>query len=372
MVAYGKKLKKARRVGWEGAYLRYDELKTLLEDQLEAALLLCDDDYEAMLQSRALILESLEQEIEKVSLFVLSRQGELADAVGALRFPNSPLLGSFGVEDEVSEPIGSSNGRLKTLLPDKRPMFRASSKILPLDDSTTPTDIQAYTNLAVELLHLLRFICVNAVAIRKFVKKYDKIVASLDITAYENENAMMRPFEHVQQLANSASIAAIHASLMAALQKQQQQVASAPSESTPDAKADEVYALLRLQCAIDAIHVLREYAQIVNEPFQAFLSRKAMIQTGDNRRELEEALQRILRFDPDSIKNIPDAELLEWKSRLVQEFTAIVTTIQGDEFADGTSWGGVNRPSMVINLASTLLYTVSTLTDVRDGHKPQS
>ena len=108
MVAYGAKLQQARRPGWEEAYLEYAKLKqSLLEGDLEAAVLDADDEEQrAGSSSRNLLanrsssisssrtieaarrrfLGALETEIEKVSLFTLSRQGELADAVGAYRF----------------------------------------------------------------------------------------------------------------------------------------------------------------------------------------------------------------------------------------------------------------------------------------------
>jgi SPX domain. len=53
-------------------------------------------------EATEVFLSSLRKEVEKVSLFALSRQGELADAVGALRF-NPHLDGSRG--DNLSKPL---------------------------------------------------------------------------------------------------------------------------------------------------------------------------------------------------------------------------------------------------------------------------
>jgi SPX domain. len=55
-------------------------------------------------EATEVFLSSLRKEVEKVSLFALSRQGELADAVGALRFNPHLLDGSGGIGgDDLSK-----------------------------------------------------------------------------------------------------------------------------------------------------------------------------------------------------------------------------------------------------------------------------
>jgi SPX domain protein involved in polyphosphate accumulation len=99
MVNYGEALRKARRPGWEDAYLDYEELKRI-RNRLEALLIERDDDIAASLVSvgsespylqkyfelRTEFADKLHSEIEKISLFSLTRLGELANAVGVLRF----------------------------------------------------------------------------------------------------------------------------------------------------------------------------------------------------------------------------------------------------------------------------------------------
>ncbi len=123
MVGYGESLAKARRPGWESAYIEYGNLKliveeverlykTLEETPFNSPTASFNDEKEALLEEgmnsldeaetlekaaahSELFLRVLRKQVEKVSLFALSRQGELADAVGSLRF-NPYLTGDDG------------------------------------------------------------------------------------------------------------------------------------------------------------------------------------------------------------------------------------------------------------------------------------
>ena len=123
--------------------------------------------------------------------------------------------------------------------------------------------------------------------------------------------------------------------------------------------------LLRFKCTVSSIHTLREYAQRVNQPFQAFLSSKAMILTGHDPGGLERATQKALsllvRFQPDSLLFMDKAALDDWERRIVANAGAMPESTDASigDFDVDLSWGGVNSTSMIINLMSTLLYTVS-------------
>jgi hypothetical protein len=168
------------------------------------------------------------------------------------------------------------------------------------------------------------------------------------------------PEDHLQQLANSASVAAIHSSLMAALQD------SAAPVSLHYAPQ------IRLKCTVSSIQILREYAARMEETFQGFLSQKAMINTGQNSGGLsqgtQQALQLVLRFQPDALLIMNNSELFEWQNRVYgTRMTIMEEDIQHgsvmfkEQFEEHnkSSWGGVNAPSMIINLLSALLYTVN-------------
>ena len=245
------------------------------------------------------------------------------------------------------------------------------------------------TAIAIELLHLLRFICVNAAGIRKILKKYDKQRLetkdddSIDDDNTNNNNAgreaVLNYADHIQQLANAASIYAVHASLDSALKT----ILAAETAAATSSLSQPLVGTIRLQCAMEAIHVLREYAVIVNQPFSEYLSRRAMIVTGVDREE-RKALMAVLLFNPDTLAQTPDAELLAWwwkrsaalpldqrrhhrrlSTTVISMDDVIMDLVDRDFVVDHAhSWGGVNTVSMAINLASTLLYTVCIFSNI--------
>jgi hypothetical protein len=436
MVAYGATLRRSRRPGWEDAYLSYEELRAPLEE-IEA---LCKesgspttmlppgyDPNESVvnaLEEKFILM--LRKEIEKVSLFTLTRQGEIAEAVGSLRFENEELClsrpsiprhgmsiddtDSDGYFDDIANaesygeeaaflPRGSiERGPLKTPKPltksatsPPRPMFRKQDAT-PIGRISTSTTNQ-YTVIGVELLHLLKFVCVNAMGIRKILKKHDKIMLRAeqifaqnedlidDLSKSDHDRLVGGPEDHLQQLANSASVAAIYSSLVGALIDLEaaemglqntdvyHAIEEGDGETNKMLKHQEQSfptALVRFKCTVSSIRTLREYAQRVNTRFQEFLSSKAMILTGHDPGGLDRSAQRalslLIRFQPDSLLLMDEAALEDWEKRIVYrdgepEDDASI----GDLSIGFDSWGGVDSATMIINLMSTLLYTVSWL-----------
>jgi hypothetical protein len=285
MVGYGETLLRSKRPGWESAYINYDNLKSIVEEverlyqsleetptptptasyESEHESLLVEEgivsvDEAATLEKASQLseqfLRALRNQVEKISLFALSRQGELADAVGSLRFNShlggdeeeveimedkkTPILkdskvstsyGSLAITSSESNVDSTTNSieagsvspyvdELSFLLPqissqaaDKdglrgvsekfpRPMFagktvlelteRASSisnSLIASDmnrdgnghandwenedigngkDSSSSVVLDPYSLVGVELLHLLRFICVNSMVSRLY------------------------------------------------------------------------------------------------------------------------------------------------------------------------------------------------------------
>ena len=430
MVGYGSSLRRSRRPGWEDAYLDYDDLRSILEQiqyLYEDKIPLPPDNDEEHLQQK--FLTRLRKEIEKVSLFTMLKQGEIAEAVGSLRFEDSDLQiqptrtftdvenasvvcfssfdsnpsysgegatlldssPSYGGEEAALLPRGSLVQSLKTPKPLpkaayslSRPMFRGDQLI-----NKTDTTIDSYTALGVELLHLLRFICVNAMGFRKILKKHDKITfraarhGSHEHDGRREEHARLvnGPEDNLQHLANSDSIAVIHSSLLAALaeleatQKGSTEVYQAVDEGNArkgflrDSWRCYPVELIRFKCCVSSIHTLREYAQRVNAPFRDFLSRRAMIMMGQDPGDLERATQQaliiLLHFQPDSLLTMDEEALNDWQRRVLLRNKAGFSLLESDSIMDleekAHSWGGVNSVSMIINLLSTLLYTVSVV-----------
>ncbi len=487
MVKYGASLRRARREGWHDAYINYDRLKNILKDinsvyndldavastshhddapvattageetalletgrpspsdpthDVAAATEATDDSTDQKLEDahrRARVLagkflDLLHSEVEKVFLFSLARQGEIADAVGSLRYADAPVplrmsvgtvrssgllelgresTGGDEEEDEEDDDNGFNTGDIAlgataALLP--RTSIRLPSQASPPhairkqpenqeralfqgDGLFTGAldDLDSYSALGVELLHLLRFVCVNAMAVRKILKKHDKLLAQQRLGGYyQSEDAKEKkkhkidrsklPFGsnpshrlvgaadvQLQHLANSDSIAGITASLDAALSNIS---LSAPMNDDPS--------YVRLECIVSSIHVLRQCAEIVNEPFEAFLSRKAMIATGHELGGLggstSRALEVLLCFRPDAILLMSPLDLIEWR-QFAEDRTLAYPTMYGREMRsrllshtedwqqteqmDHHVFGGIDTLSMVLNLLSAFLYTVN-------------
>ncbi|GMH52102.1 hypothetical protein TL16_g01156 [Triparma laevis f. inornata] len=210
----------------------------------------------------------LQSEIEKVSLFALSRVGELSDTVGSLRFGDGlmstddtdpKLLLGLGTDSEFEQsdndstnsspssddennessddddslsPLNNNNNPSPVMVPldTKRtaslPFHHHLQSQSHLPPSTTASEkganafrpmfsdhflgeesilvsavdeADSYTLIGTELLHLLRFICVNAMAARKILKKHDKLLSNRMMGSYysrknkpQNPNEMSR------------------------------------------------------------------------------------------------------------------------------------------------------------------------------------
>jgi hypothetical protein len=230
MVGFGAVLAKSRRPVWENAYLDYEGLKAILY-RLEEAIVanaarlsfqsqdltpdspdVIDEDVRRF---STRFMSKLHSEIEKVTLFCLSRLGDLAHSLGALRFNNDMLYECPGEDDddgdddvESAKKIGArvegaetekNGGKLHDELNSNDPGERDS--LLTATDRRSYSDMPpsrrrananlfhreiltaligprsnevgekfgVYAELGVELLHLLKFSCVNAVGVRKII-----------------------------------------------------------------------------------------------------------------------------------------------------------------------------------------------------------
>ena len=227
MVGFGAVLDKSRRPGWGNAYLDYEGLKAILY-RLEEAIVanaarlsfqsqdltpdspdVIDEDVR---RSSTEFMSKLHSEIEKVTLFFLSRLGDLAHSLGALRFNEDTLYECPDEDDdddvESAKKVGTrvegadteknegklhgglnSNdpGERDTLLTatDRRSysgmppsrmrananLFRRESlnTLIGLRSNDVDEKFSVYAELGVELLHLLKFSCLNAVGVRKII-----------------------------------------------------------------------------------------------------------------------------------------------------------------------------------------------------------
>jgi hypothetical protein len=406
MVAFGNAILSARRKGWETAYVDYQGLKDLIfqdppkKNQTRSTTTITnhhenqthpvpnnDNNNNTNDPIPHEFLSKLQQEIEKVSLFALHRQGEIAKALGALRQPQTlrPLL---------------------LLTPNVQHQPQQSTP-------TRPAPAEAFTQCAIELLHWQRFVCINAVEIRKIIKKFQKYHTqwrdyyhpdyslsntSSSTSKKSNKNrtsasttTITADDPHLQQLANSAAVAAMTESLWQAcreieqaLQQQkekeealnqtssyQKEGAAADEEEEEDEhklthQQRQQQEWIRLHCTVSLIQVMSNYAKSMNDSFLAFLSNKSMIYTGQpfksNPDESDvQALNVFVHFDPDTLLTM-DAKRLQriWENdnRFLESSLRVNTHNKADK-----EWGGVDSMSLWLNLMSTLLYTVSRKKD---------
>jgi len=186
----------------------------------------------------------LRAEIDKITLFTHSRMGELTDTIGSLRFPSDQMEYNRQNNDHLGiHPSGSSSSdegpdhlstssneksrddekfiskmkpplfprRKKDTRVDKaqededhvkksawrqikigeqlrkgRHLFQRSDYVLGEDFLllSAVDEADAYTTVGVEFLHLIRYICINAVAVRKLCMKHDRLLASRMLGGY--------------------------------------------------------------------------------------------------------------------------------------------------------------------------------------------
>eukprot|EP00537_Pseudo-nitzschia_pungens_P011436 CAMPEP_0172389406 /NCGR_PEP_ID=MMETSP1061-20121228/6302_1 /TAXON_ID=37318 /ORGANISM="Pseudo-nitzschia pungens, Strain cf. pungens" /LENGTH=899 /DNA_ID=CAMNT_0013119549 /DNA_START=199 /DNA_END=2898 /DNA_ORIENTATION=- len=397
MVNFEKSLRQARRYGWEAAYLDYNKLKRILSQLRHSqvhqfsygeaengrtdtgiALPLADDVHDESHRIKEIFFQELGEEIEKISLFTLKTQGALSEAIGHLRFRN---------DDTIS---------VNTLFPDKESISRQhypGMKKLVEDD-----DLEMYLMLGVELLFLIQFVGVNTLAVRKALKKYNKTIRQLNKPEY-TYILSGNGDSHLQLFTNSQSLSAIHSSLQAAM------VDFFLEDEVISTDPERQLTFFRFQSIIHASYVLQRNSEVVNQPFKDFLSRKAMINVGSSLGGLEgseiNAMNVVISFRPITMLT-SDFDRLNsfwsrwspkydhWKttqtiqkgSKLqLQEITQYAMDILAFEeldrptlnrsisFIEDTKsrdfefeekvWGGVDMPSMILNLASILLYTIN-------------
>ena len=221
----------------------------------------------------------LKLQIEKISLFTLQQQGKLATAIGYLRQYNNNEndAGVDGTSNIFDVETSNQVLRLTVDQDGSRPNSTSST-------SHTSNNWDLYCTLGVELLHLLRFICINSIGVRKILKKYNKIFDKRDLSHYYYDYGKIGDDYHIQQLAYSSSIVAIQSSLQhIALIEQQKQIQQQQQQAMMTLRDEHASAasftlsLYRFQCIMNFGYILRGNAETLQKPFWDFLSKKAMV-----------------------------------------------------------------------------------------------
>ncbi|KAI5647311.1 hypothetical protein M9H77_33316 [Catharanthus roseus] len=167
MVAFGKKLKETRIQEWQGYYINYKLMKKKVRQYVQQI--------EVSTENREFVLKDfsriLDKQIEMIVLFLLEQQGLLANRLSSLGEQHDALL-------------QQSNG----------------IKISELQE--------AYRDVGRDLLRLLFFIEMNAIGLRKILKKFDKRFG-YKFTNYYVKTRANHPYSQLRQVFKHVGLSAV-------------------------------------------------------------------------------------------------------------------------------------------------------------------
>ncbi|XP_028767526.1 SPX domain-containing membrane protein At4g22990 isoform X2 [Neltuma alba] len=167
MVAFGKKLKERQIQEWQGYYINYKLMKKKVR-QYAQQIELGTQDRRHVLKDFSRMLDN---QIEKIVLFLLEQQGLLASRIAEL---------------------GEQHDALQ-----KQPDISKMSELR-----------EAYRAVGLDLLKLLYFVEINAVGLRKILKKFDKRFG-YKFTDYYVKTRANHPYSQLQQVFKHVGIGAV-------------------------------------------------------------------------------------------------------------------------------------------------------------------
>ncbi|KAF7810213.1 SPX domain-containing membrane protein [Senna tora] len=157
MVAFGKKLKERQIEEWKGYYINYKLMKKKVK-QYAQQIQLGTQDRKHVLKDFSMMLDN---QIEKIVLFLLEQQGLLASKIAKLGEQHVALQQQYDIH-KISQ---------------LREAYRAAGQ---------------------DLLNLLCFVEINAVGLRKILKKFDKRFG-YKLTDYYVRTRANHPYSQLQQ-----------------------------------------------------------------------------------------------------------------------------------------------------------------------------
>ncbi|CAM8974365.1 unnamed protein product [Rhodiola kirilowii] len=230
MVAFGKKLKECQIVEWRRYYLNYKDMKKKV-NQYARQLELGEQTHQSVLKDFA---KMLDMQIEKVVLFLLEQQGILAKRLSILGEEHA-LLTEHSDGRDVSE-------------------LR-----------------EAYRDVGRDLLQLLFFVEMNAIGVRKILKKFDKRFG-YQFSNYYVKTRANHPYSQLKQVFKHVGIVAVVGSIsrnLADLQDHEETYISIydqPALPFKDSIVDSIQvAVDRLTSSTSFLNFLANHAFIVTE-----------------------------------------------------------------------------------------------------------
>ncbi|XVE73948.1 hypothetical protein DITRI_Ditri11bG0159300 [Diplodiscus trichospermus] len=230
MVAFGKKLKESQIQEWQGYYINYKLLKKKVNryaQQLEVGA----EDHRYVLRDFSRMLDG---QIEKIVLFLLEQQGQLARRLSDLRDQHDEIL---------QQPDGSKISELQ----------------------------EAFRGVGHDLLRLLFFVEINATGLRKILKKFDKRFG-YRFTNYYVKTRANHPYSQLRQVFRHVGIGAVVGAIsrnLVDLQDHQGNYVSIydqPALSHPDPVINSIKAAVnRLSNSTNFLEFLGKHAFIMED-----------------------------------------------------------------------------------------------------------
>ncbi|GJR31552.1 SPX domain-containing membrane protein-like protein [Tanacetum coccineum] len=231
MVAFGKKLKELQIQEWNGYYIDYKLLKKKVKHYAQQnQVVVHDRDY--VLRDFSQLLD---QQIEKMVLFLLKQQGQLATRLS-------------GLADDSDESF-SHEPHYESIM-ERR---------------------ESYREVGRDLLRLLFFVEMNAIGLRKILKKFDKRFG-YRFTNYYVKTRANHPYSQLRQVFKQVGISAVVGSItrnLADLQDDQRRYVSIydhPTLQLSDPIIESIKAAEnRLLNSTDFLHYLGKHAFIMQD-----------------------------------------------------------------------------------------------------------
>ncbi|KAL9231048.1 hypothetical protein vseg_006318 [Gypsophila vaccaria] len=211
MVAFGKKLKERQIQEWQGYYINYKLMKKRVKQyaqQIESRSL----DRRQVLKDFSRMLDT---QIEKTVLFLLEQQGLLAGR-----------LAKLGEEHNS---------------PDNQPDIARISQLR-----------ESYREAGLDLLKLLYFVEINAIGLRKILKKFDKRFG-YHFTDYYVKTRANHPYSQLQQVFKHVGIGAVVGAITRNLGDLQERQGSYLSIYDQPSLALQDPVIDSLKCAVDRL-----------------------------------------------------------------------------------------------------------------------
>lgn len=259
MVHFGRYIKAHRVPGWEMYYIGYKQLKKRINESAVHAAEGTEDQRQEILARFSKLLDS---QVEKIVLFLIEKQGLLAGRLQQLRErAESDLSG-----EKMDMPLSTVKDREAV--------------------------IEAYRQIGRDLLNLLQYVEMNAMGLRKILKKFDKRLG-LRLREHYLLTRINHPYSQVQQVLRQVGIGAIIATISRNLAELHSEKWRSYSSLTLTSRVPKVVAIK--EPIVTAIEY--EYQKLTKEAgLLSFMANALLLQGSDG--EFSDSVTEEIEYHP--------------------------------------------------------------------------